>query len=188
MRIGVDIDDTICNTFEYVLPYVCEFYSLNYKELKKQNIAYSYFTKNYADFYEFAKANYYKIVPYVPLNKGVLKYLKKIKSLGHEIVFITARGKRGYDNAYQVTYDYLVKNKVPFDALIVDAQDKGQVCVDEHIDMFFDDDINNYRSVELRGIDVYLFSIRANKKYHGVRRVKNFKQIYNIVKGATNGK
>lgn len=188
MRVGIDIDDTICNTFEYILPYACEFYKLNYEKLKKEPISYSYFTKNYDDFYVFAKEFYCKIVPNIPLNKGVIKYLKKIKALGHEIVFVTARGKLGYDNPYQISYDYLVKNNVPFDALIVDAQDKGQVCLDEKIDLFFDDDINNYRSVELRGIDVYLLTIKANKKYQDVKRVKHFKQIYKIVKGRSNGR
>jgi len=129
-----------------------------------------------------AKVIYQKITPNIPVNKGVIKYLKKIKKLGHEIVFITARGNKGYDRPYQISYDYLVQNKVPFDALIVDAQDKGKVCLEEHVDIFFDDDINNYNSVSSRGIEVYLYTINSNKKYKDIRRANNFRQIYKIVR------
>lgn len=188
MRIGIDIDDTICPSFDTVLPYLCLFYKLDYKEIKKQNISYEYFNSRYSNYYDFVRAIYYKIMPNVPLNKGVIKYLKKIKRLGHEIVFITARGKKGYENPYQISYDYLVKNNVPFDALIVDAQDKGNVCLEENIDIFFDDDINNYNSVKNRGIDVYLYTLDSNKKYKDVNRVKNFRQIYRIVRRKTRGR
>ena len=88
MRIGIDIDDTICDTIEHILPYACEYYGLNYEVLKKEDIGYGYFFKNYDDFYDFAKAYYYKIVPTIPLRKGVIKYLKKLKSLGHEIILL----------------------------------------------------------------------------------------------------
>lgn len=188
MRIGIDIDDTICNTFEEVLPYVCKFYNLDYKTIKKQKLDYNYFMNNYDNYYDFAKQNYKYIIPNVSLKKGVIKYLNKIKKLGHEIIFITSRGMKGYDNPYQITYDYLVKNSVPFDSLITCAEDKGEVCVEEQIDIFFDDDINNYKNVAKRGIDVYLYTIDSNKKYNNVRRVKNFHQIYKIVKGGKYGR
>ena len=34
MRIGLDIDDTICDTFELVLPHICKYYNLNYSVFK----------------------------------------------------------------------------------------------------------------------------------------------------------
>ena len=36
MRIGLDIDDTICNTFELALPHICEHFNLDYKEYRKK--------------------------------------------------------------------------------------------------------------------------------------------------------
>jgi len=188
MRIGIDIDDTICNSFDNVLPYLCMFYKLDYKEIKKQNLTYDYFRSRYTNYYDVAKVIYHKVMPNIPVHNGVIKYLKRIKKLGHEIVFVTARGNNGYENAYQISYDYLIKNEVPFDTLIVDAQDKGKVCLEENIDVFFDDDINNYNSVKSRGIEVYLYTIKSNKKYKDVNRVKNFRQIYKIVRRTSRGR
>lgn len=188
MRVGIDIDDTICNTFDIFLPYICKFYNLDYATLKKEKLNYGFFSNTYDDYYIVAKDIYKKIVSTLSLRRGVVKYLNKIKKLGYDIVFITARNSIQYDNPYQISYDYLVKNNIPFDTLITDVSDKGEVCLEEKIDIFFDDDIDNYNIVKKRGIDTYLFTIESNKKYKNVNRVKNFRQIYKILKGKKNGR
>ena len=188
MRVGIDIDDTICNTFDVFLPYICKFYNLDYATLKKEKLNYNFFSNTYDDYYIIAKDICKKIVPTLSLRRGVVKYLNKIKKLGCDIVFITARNSIEYDNPYQISYDYLVKNNIPFDALITDVSDKGEACLEEKIDIFFDDDIDNYNIVKKRGIDTYLFTIESNKKYKNVSRVKDFRQIYKIVKGKKNGR
>ena len=47
MKIAIDIDDTLTNTFEYLMPFVAEFYEKDLEELKNGGIAYdkSYFEK-----------------------------------------------------------------------------------------------------------------------------------------------
>ena len=139
MRIGIDIDDTICSTFDFILPYCCKYYGIDYNEAKEKGYSLEYLINNYG-YYDFAKKYYGKIIPYVPLKKDVVKYLNKIKKRGHQIIFITARSSRGYDNPYQLTYDYLVKNKVPFDELITDVLEKDKACVDESIDIYLDNE------------------------------------------------
>lgn len=181
MRIGIDIDETICDTFEFVLPYVCKYFNLDYEVVKKQNYSYQYFEANY-DYYSFAKKYYKVLVPLVPLRKGVIKYLNKIQKRGHEIIFITARSEKGYDNPYQLTYDYLVKNNVPFDTLITNASAKDEVCLDEKIDLFIDDSMQNYEDVNKVGINTYLFHNNHNKRYKGYRRLKSFRRLYKIIK------
>lgn len=176
MRIGIDIDDTICDTLEFVLPYCCKYYGINYSEVKDYPI--SYFIDNYG-YYDFAKKYYGKIMPYVPLKKDVVKYLDKLKKRGHQIIFITARSNRGYDNPYQLTYDYLVKNNVPFDTLITDAEKKDLACIEEEIEIYIDDDLNNCMAVSNKGIKTYLICKQKNKN---LKIVKNFKQIYKLIK------
>ena len=36
MRIGIDIDDTICDTFDFVLPYCCKYYGVDYEKAISQ--------------------------------------------------------------------------------------------------------------------------------------------------------
>ena len=188
MRIGIDIDDTICSTFDFVLPYCCKYYGIDYNEIKGKNYSYKYFVDNYG-YYDFAKKYYGKIIPYVPLKKDVVKYLNKIKKRGHQIIFITARSHKGFDNPYQITYDYLIKNSVPFDALITDALEKDKVCIDESIDVYLDDDVNICKKIKDLGIKTYLSINKKDQKNNEFKSIKNFKQFYkNIKKEEKNGR
>ena len=181
MRIGIDIDDTICSTFDFVLPYCCKYYGIDYNEAKEKKYSLEYLVDNYG-YYDFAKKYYGKIIPYVPLKKDVVKYLNKIKQRGHQIIFITARSNRGYDNPYQLTYDYLIKNNIPFDELITDALEKDKACIDESIDIYLDDNINNCIKIRDVGINVYLSISKENRKNKDFKCIKNFKQFYKIIK------
>ena len=181
MRIGIDIDDTICSTFDFILPYCCKYYGIDYNEAKEKGYSLEYLINNYG-YYDFAKKYYGKIIPYVPLKKDVVKYLNKIKKRGHQIIFITARSNRGYDNPYQLTYDYLVKNNVPFDELITDVLEKDKACVDESIDIYLDNDINNCRKTKAIGINTYLNISENSQKNKEFKCVKNFRQFYKIIK------
>lgn len=182
MKIGLDIDDTICDTFELVLPYICKFYNLDYKEYKNKKISYDYFKENLENFSTFAKNNYKYIIPNSPLKRGVIKYITKLRKRGHEIIFITGRDYDEFDDPYNTTYNYLIENNIPFDKLLTNKLNKGQTCVEEQIDVYFDDEIKNYSSVVEQGIDVYLFTKRANKDIKNVSRVNNFKEIYKLIK------
>lgn len=188
MRIGLDIDDTICNTYDLVLKYVCKYYNLNYKEYKNKKISYDYFKKNLESFQIYAKNNYKYIIPNSPLKKGVIKYITKLKKRGHEIIFITGRDYDEFDDPYNITYNFLIKNKVPFDKLLTSRLNKGEACLEEKIDIYFDDEFKNYESVKKVGIEVYLFSKRANKYIKNVRRVDNFRNIYKIIKNKEKNK
>lgn len=188
MRIGLDIDDTICDTFDFLLPYICKYYKLDYEKTKKRNLSYDYFLDHYDDYFIFAKLNYKNIIPHVPLKKGVIKYLTKLRKKGHQIVFITARSDRGYDNPYQLTYDYLALNGIPFDTLITSAGDKAGSCKEEQIDLFIDDSIDNCKSLSSHNIQVLLFKAAWNKKCKEFKKVKSFKNLYKIVKGGKYGR
>lgn len=181
MRIGIDIDDTICSTLEFVLPYCCKYYGIDYNEIKDKNYSYKYFVENYG-YYDFAKKYYGKIIPYVPLKKDVVKYLNKIKKRGHQIIFITARSNRGFDNPYQLTYDYLIKNNVPFDTLITDAKEKDNACIDESIDIYLDNELNNCLRVKNKGIKTCLYIDNSGTKNKDFKTIKSFKQFYKFIK------
>lgn len=181
MRIGIDIDDTICDTFDFVLPYCCKYYGVDYEKAISQKLSLQYFIDNYG-YFDFAKKYYGKIIPYVPLKKDVVKYINKMKKRGHQIIFLTARSNRGYDNPYQLTYDYLIKHNIPFDTLITDAKEKGTVCRDEEIDIYIDDNIKECMAINKEGVKVVLFDTRFNHDNKDFKRIKNFKQFYKFIK------
>lgn len=40
MNIGIDIDDTITDTFDYLMPFIAEYFNADINYLKKNNISY----------------------------------------------------------------------------------------------------------------------------------------------------
>ena len=80
MNIGIDIDDTITETFDYLMPYVAEFFETDIEYLKRNNISYS----NLPDEWkkreiDFAKKYYDKVVIGIPTKPHVCEYISKIK-------------------------------------------------------------------------------------------------------------
>ena len=62
LNIGIDIDDTIANTFNYLMPAVAEFYNMDLDYLKENKISYTTLTpKMKEQELEFAKANFDKL-------------------------------------------------------------------------------------------------------------------------------
>lgn len=180
MRIGIDIDDTICYSIENMLPYICKFYDFDYDEEKSKCLAYDdyHVLPNY---FEFAKQNYDIAMPYARLKEGADRYINLMSELGHEIIFITARGGIGFSNPYEISKEYLEKYNIHYDKLIIGAENKGEVCKNEKIDIFIDDNIRNCFCVEDNDIEVLLFDNIFNKEDSHFKRVENWEEIYDII-------
>ncbi len=104
MNIGIDIDDTITDTFDFLMKYVAEYFNLDINYLRKNNFSYNNLHLNCRKYeFEFAKKTYAKLLPSIPLKKDVSEYIRKIKDLGHKIIIITARDNNLYDAPYDST-------------------------------------------------------------------------------------
>ena len=87
MKIGIDIDDTMADTFDYLMPYIAEFFDVDIKYLKDNNISYCNLPKEMKEReLEFAKKYYDKVIHNTPFKPKVAEYIDKIKDLGHEII------------------------------------------------------------------------------------------------------
>lgn len=180
MKIGIDIDDTICNSIEELLPHICREYNLDYE--KEKNKGYSYYEyQDLPNYIEFAKNNYHKILPQAPLKEGAAYYINKLYQ-DNKIIFITARGDKFFDNTYEICKEYLDKNKIKYNKLIVNAHEKGEICKKEKIDIFIDDSIRNCNSVSNNKIKVLLFNNKYNESETKYERVYNWKEIYDKIK------
>ena len=47
MNIGIDIDDTLTNSFDFFQPYVAEYFNVGVDYLKENSISYSNFPDNW---------------------------------------------------------------------------------------------------------------------------------------------
>jgi len=180
MRVGIDLDDTIISSRKVLISFLAKHYGLKYNKVKSEE--YEYFKTSYEDYFDFAKENYDELVFKIKLKPGTIKYLKKIKDRGHEIYIITSRFNKEFKTPYETTFSYLIKNKIPFDKLIITNKSKGEVCLTENIDIFFDDYIVNYNAVRDVGVDVYLMDDLPNIKIKNVKRIFSIRDIYLKVK------
>lgn len=183
MKIGIDIDDTMADTFDYLMPYIAEFFDVDIKYLKDNNISYSNLPKKMKEReLEFAKKYYDKVIPNTPFKPKVAEYIDKIKALGHEIIVITARDKTLYTDEYKTTIEELKNNNINYDKLICDF-DKANVCKNEKINLFIDDSITNCNKVNELGIETILFSSKTNKRDKNTfYRVNDWKEIYEEIR------
>lgn len=192
MIIGIDIDDTLTNIgtdiniaaynyakklgkdindSENLLEAInnnAEFYKrkfkFNYDELK-------YFLKNIQE----------EITSKAKPRDGVVKIIKKLRSEGHKIYIVTARCTEFHDNPYELSKNWLDKNKIEYDKLIVNAREKATVCTKENIELFIDDQLNN--CIEISNVGIKTIRISNDKtKYENIVTINNWNEIYNFIK------
>lgn len=181
MNIAIDIDDTLTDINEEMFRRAKEYD----KTLRNKGIIYPerFYAAQVFDWNEEEKEYYLKnirkdVVLSAHAREDAIDVLNEFKNLGYKIYIITSRSKRYYDNPYQDTYDWLVRENIPFDKLIVSALDKGLVCKNENIDLFIDDQVKNCYLVKNQGIKTLLFDIGIEQK--GIEQfetVKSWKEI-----------
>ena len=181
MKIGIDIDDTICDTFKSVLPSVCKYYNYSINEFEKMYEKDPDIFTKLDDYSKYARIYYPKIIPNLPLFVNVREVIDKLKE-NNKIIFITARSTLGFDNSYKISYDYLKANNIYFDELIVGSNNKYEICKKNDIDIFIDNSINNCKCVsKLDNVDVLLFENKYNKSCDKFKHVKNWDEIYDYI-------
>ena len=187
MKIGIDIDDTICDTWDYLIPHLSNYFKIDVDKLK--NIQDAYYTACNVTFDQyciFAKKYYSKFVMEYKLKENVREMIEKLKQDGHEIIFITARSTKGFDDPYKSSLDYLNMHDIYFDKLLVNVKNKAEKCLEEKIDIFIDDSIDNCKSIADKGINVLLFDASFNKNCSLFKRVLNWNQVYEEIKKVKN--
>lgn len=188
MIIGIDIDDTISDTCEMMFNFAQE-YTINV--LKREPniredsckthfyIQHSHNFKDNEDI-EFLKEYYYQIITEVKPKTLAVKYLKKLQEEGHKIVLITARWEADYIDTRKLTQEWIKRNDIPCDKLIINAENKLIAAKRENIDLFIDDSFSNCDMVSSSGIRTFLMDSRANKglKNDKFERVYSWPHIY----------
>lgn len=183
MRIGIDVDDTITNSYKDIIKEISRYYHKDFNELLSRKMTYHDFFENdeFPNYNAFAFERYKHIVDKVEIKDNAVKIINKLHDDGNEIVIITARHYGEYDDPYTLTFNYLFNHQVKFDKIIVNKMDKAQVCVDEKIDLFIDDSVENCRKVKDVGIKVLLFDALFNQDNNEFKRVHDWEDVYDII-------
>lgn len=184
MRIGIDIDDTITNSWDVLAKEYAKIFDVPETILIDSIPYYNNIIKT-----KYTLEEYFEkvipindiLVPNLPLKENVKEVIDKLYELGHIVFFITARGKENTD-AYKTTKEYLDKHNIRYEKLILGIKSKAEACIDESIDLMIDDSIKHCKAVSAAGIEVLMFETKYNKEYIEFKHIKNWNEIYEYIK------
>lgn len=175
MVIGLDIDDTITDTFGVMFAYAEKFTIENLKrEIKVEHVddvtntdyVQAMHGWNNEDELKFFKKYYQTIVEKTTPYFLAVDIINKLKGEGHKIVLITARFDMTTDDGFfdveAATKKWLQKHGIHYDKLIINAQNKGEVAEQNNVDIFVDDSLKNCLSVASKGIKTFIMDNRCN--------------------------
>jgi len=192
MIIGIDIDDTISDTYETAFAYAQKY---TVEELGKsgninhKNVSHHFYLRELHEWtqqeeYNFWKKYYKKMINELKPLTFAAETINKLKEEGHKIVIITARYPEKSFDVEATTIKWLKDNKIEYDDLVLDADDKKQVAIDKKIDVFIDDSFKNCAAVSEAGVKTFIIETRVNQglENDNVTRVYSWPQFYSKIK------
>lgn len=195
MKIGIDIDNTLTEIQEELNKAAFDYaISLGKKIDNEENSLED--IKNNGDLYRkkfqftyeelkyFLKFIQEEITNNAKPREGAVETIKKLRKDGHKIYIVTARDSEFHDDPYNLSKNWLDKNKIEYDKLIVNAREKAPVCEEEKIDLFIDDQLNNCIDVLKTGISTIKIG-DDNVSIKGIIALNNWKQIYSYINNET---
>ena len=182
MKIAVDIDDTLTDSFEYFLPFVAEYFGADADELRRKNISYSNLPEEWKkDELGFCRAYYDRVAADTPFKPDAAWGIKELRARGHTILILTGRTPDLYTDPDKTTEEELAKGGIVYDQLLC-TLDKAGACVAENVSVLIDDLPANCAAVEAEGIPAILFNSRGNRTVPTTfRRVSNWKEAVEAV-------
>ena len=187
MNIGIDIDDTISETFETLLAYSQKYTIEDLKRESNINMNGDFTNNIYIDDIEgqnFWNRYYGEILKSVNIKKFASDVIRNFKKKGHNIYLITARWDIPNNDTKQITEDWLNNNNVMYDKLFMNASDKLKLVNENNIDIFIDDSYNNCKDVaENTNSKVYMMTSMANKNLEDkkIKRVFSWPEIDDLI-------
>ena len=173
MKIGIDIDNTLTEVQKELNIAAFNYAKKLGKDIDKSEDLLEDINNNGNFYKEKFKFSYDEL-------KYFLKCINKLREKDNEIYIITARDSEFHDDPYKLSKDWLEKNKIKYDKLIVNARKKAPVCKKENIDIFIDDQLNNCIEISKLGIKTIRIS-EDETNYDNITSLKNWDDIYNFI-------
>ena len=188
-NIGIDIDNVISNFDEVLLK---EFQKHD-TELRNTGIINekAYITKGMFDWSKeeldsFYYANIERIAKSLNVIDKAPEYIRMLKEKGYGIYIISGRDNGEYSDAYQMTVNWLESEKIEYDKLILtnskNSLEKAKICLENDISIMIDDSVRILTEAYNRGIISLLMDTPYNKIESSLKRVHNWKEIYEFIK------
>ena len=191
MRIGIDIDDTLTDVKDELIEAGENYARSLGKDIKvdknfedKNNNGNKWqemFQFNYDELKYFLKDIQERITNKAKPRENVVEVINKLKKDGNEIIIITARDSEFHDNPYKYSKDWLDKNNIYYDKLVVNARNKEDACIEEKIDLFIDDSESNCLKVNKAGIKTIRVCNEIENNNSNLICFNNWNDIYSYI-------
>jgi purine nucleosidase len=188
MKIGIDVDNVISNFNDMLL----KEYLLHDKKLRNSGIVNknaNYIRNGMFDWSEEEEKSFYnnnieRIAQKLGTIKDAKEYIEKLHEDGHFIYIITGRDNGEYSDPYNMTKEWLDNNEIYYDKLIFtnayDKHAKAEKCIENGIDIMFDDSTHICADCIDNGIKTILMDTPYNK-HSDIFRVYNWQEFYEFV-------
>ena len=195
MRIGIDIDNTITDIQEQLNQAAYDYAIRLGKDINK-NIEVedskndgNIYKKKYNFTYEELKYFLGNIQEEITNNavprENAVEVIRKLKEEQNEIYIITARDNEFHDDPYMLSKNWLDKNQIVYNKLIVNARNKDIVCKEEKIDIFIDDQLGNCLKVANIEIETIRFT-SEKEKYDNIVNISSWNDVYEYIRKRKN--
>ena len=191
MRIGIDIDDTLTDVKDELIKAGENYARSLGKDIKvdknfedKNNNGNKWqemFQFNYEELKYFLKDIQESITNKAKPREDVVEVINKLKNDGNEIIIITARDSEFHDDPYKYSKDWLDKNNIYYDKLVVNARNKEDTCIEEKIDLFIDDSESNCLKVNKAGIKTIRVCNEIENNNSNLICFNNWNDIYSYI-------
>jgi len=160
MRIGIDIDGVVADTFHLLVNELNIFFS---RDIQPRNVTSYDLREVYGidakQLEKFATASKIKLTDAPEPVPGALKCIDRLKN-NDKVFFISARPQ----SLYTRTEAWLKKHKLDWDLLILlGRHDKADTCVKLQLDVLVEDNLQNALQVSDRDITVLLLDAPYNQ-------------------------
>lgn len=194
MILCVDLDDTLASSGKTINEYAIKFDKDILKratKIKKIDncVDYYYFVRmlnwDRNDLISFFEQCYPEYLNDIKIKYGTRHYLQLIKELNIKIYIVTARRETNNDQVKKITTNWLSKNKIYYDKLFINIDDKAKFLQKIKPDFYIDDSLKNCDSVEkmLPSTKIYLMNTKYNKNIKANHiRINSIKDFYYLVK------
>ncbi|MBQ7105028.1 MAG: hypothetical protein IJN90_04155 [Bacilli bacterium] len=183
MKIGLDIDNVILDTDETILEeMIKEDKNKRNKGIINDKAEYIFsgmFDWSKEEIDNFLNVKMEKIATRLKAKKDAKKYINKLIE-NNEIILISNRSKKQYQDALKTTADNLEKNNINYTKLIItETNDKTEACLREKIDVFIDDRPRNCYLLKNNNINCILFKTKYETRlFNDLETVSNWDELY----------
>ena len=170
MNIGIDIDDTLSNTYDISVAYgqrynkdvlgrTCKLAPLSSKSYMYLRTILSWNEKEETEFWD---RYYEELIHNVVVKNFAKDVIKRLRQEGHKIYIVTARFTVDDFDVEKASREWLDKNEIEYDEFILNATNKAEVVKEKNIEVFVDDSVKNLESMKDLNIKRLLMDSRIN--------------------------